>query len=49
MSLTYRRAVVVNAYDVMAVDAFLRASGLRASHDVSATSAGVEEKWVLSA
>ncbi|EFJ45566.1 hypothetical protein VOLCADRAFT_94019 [Volvox carteri f. nagariensis] len=47
-SLAYRRAAVLNVYDCMAIQGLLRASGLSADFDLSTSSSGIEERWVLS-
>ncbi|KXZ54425.1 hypothetical protein GPECTOR_5g79 [Gonium pectorale] len=46
-SLRHRRSLVVNAYDSMAIDAFLRASGRSARFELSTSGSGLEEEWQL--
>ncbi|GLC41889.1 hypothetical protein PLESTB_001043800 [Pleodorina starrii] len=46
-NLNFRRSLVLNAYDCMAVDALLRASGRSASFELSTSPSGVDVQWVL--
>jgi hypothetical protein len=46
-ALGARAASVANAFDIMAVSAWLRASGIDAEYDLDLTETGVEEEWTL--
>ena len=46
-ALGARAALVANAFDVMAVAAWLRASGIEAEYELDLTETGVEEEWTL--
>ena len=46
-ALGARRSLVVNAFDVMVTDGYLRASGRRSSFRLQLTDAGLEEHWTV--
>ncbi|KAF8072881.1 hypothetical protein HT031_000541 [Scenedesmus sp. PABB004] len=46
-ALGARRALVTNAYDVMAVDAWLHASGRAGAFELQLTESGLEERWTV--
>ncbi|KAG2489679.1 hypothetical protein HYH03_011788 [Edaphochlamys debaryana] len=48
-SLNFRRSPVVNCYDVMAVDAYLRASGRAGTFELTPNPSGCEVAWRLTA
>jgi hypothetical protein len=48
-ALGSRGAAVVNAYDVLALDSWLRASGRSAAVELELTESGVNETWTLMA
>ncbi|KAF8072882.1 iolC [Scenedesmus sp. PABB004] len=48
-ALGARRALVTNAYDVMAVDAWLHASGRAGAFELQLTESGLEERWTAAA
>lgn len=46
-ALGARRSLVVNTFDVMAIDAYLRASGKQGRFSLQLTDAGLEEQWTV--
>jgi hypothetical protein len=46
-ALGARRALVMNAYDVFVIDAYLRASGRRGSVELQLTDAGLDQEWLV--
>lgn len=46
-ALGARRSLVVNAFDVMVTDAYLRASGRQGRFELQLTESGLEEQWTV--
>lgn len=46
-ALSARQSLVVNAFDVMVTDAYLRASGRQGRYALQLTDSGLQESWVM--
>lgn len=44
-ALSYRRSPLLNSYDSLLIEAYLRASGFQSQHESSLQQVGVEQRW----